>query len=171
MHEPKLVFPDYSHEEAMRRFVKELRDHDQKPLNGVGFFERYENDFESWIKKEKNMHLGIGVERGFVPGTTYFYMLDDEIIGCINIRHCLNGSLLREGGHIGYSIAPRYRRQGYATKMLQEALKFCRQWEIWPVLVTCDEDNIASRKTIEKCGGYYENKRENTLRYWIGEDL
>lgn len=170
MCEPKLVFPDYSHQEAMKHFVKDLRDYDQKPLNGVGFYESYENNYEGWIKKEKNMHLGIGVGRGLVPGTTYFYMLDKEIIGCINIRHCLNANLLRKGGHIGYSIAPQYRRQGYATKMLKEALKFCEQWEIWPVLVTCDEDNIASKKTIEKCGGCFENKCENTLRYWIGEE-
>ena len=137
------------------------------PRGGKGLI-----DFVSWIQKEKQMHLGIHMDEGLVPGTTFLYMLDDEIVGSINIRHCLNDYLKNIGGHIGYSIAPKYRRQGFATKMLQEALKFCKQWEIWPVLVTCDEDNMASKKTIEKCGGIFENKYSHegnvTLRYWIG---
>ena len=172
MHDAKLVFPDYCHQQAMETFVKELRNHDHEGLNGVGFYESYENDFVSWIQKEKQMHLGIHMDEGLVPGTTFLYMLDDEIVGSINIRHCLNDYLKNIGGHIGYSIAPKYRRQGFATKMLQEALKFCKQWEIWPVLVTCDEDNMDSKKTIEKCGGIFENKYSHegnvTLRYWIG---
>jgi predicted acetyltransferase len=58
--------------------------------------------------------------------------------------------------------------------MLQEALHFCKQWEIWPVLVTCLKGNIGSQKTIEKCGGvleneyYDENTKETILRFWIG---
>lgn len=168
MSEVKLVFPDYCHQKLMQEYVCNLREYDHKPLNGVGFYERYENDFAKWIQKEKKSHLGIELESGFVPGTTYLYMKDDEIIGSINIRHCLNDFLINEGGHIGYSVSPQYRRQGYATRMLKEALEICIYWEIWPVLVTCNEDNIGSRKTIEKCGGHFENKYKKTLRYWIG---
>lgn len=173
--EPKLVFPDYCHQKAMEEYARETRVIDSGPMQGVGFYEKYQSDFRKWIMKEKKMHLGIELEPGIVPGTTYFYMKDKEIIGCINIRHCLNDYLLNIGGHIGYSVAPKYRKQGYATRMLKEALIICRKWEIWPVLVTCNEKNIASRKTIEKCGGVLENKysheNEVTLRYWIkGEE-
>jgi predicted acetyltransferase len=35
------------------------------------------------------------------------------------------------------------------------------------VLVTCDTDNVASRKVIEANGGRYEDTRCNKLRYWI----
>lgn len=170
MSEPKLVFPDYCHQQAMEEYARESKRMDSGPLQGVGFYEKYQDDFENWVKKEKKMHLGIELEPGIVPGTTYFYIRDDEIIGCINIRHCLNDYLLDIGGHIGYSVAPKYRKQGYATQMLNEALAFCKKWEIWPVLVTCDEDNIGSRKTIEKCGGVFDNKYRDTLRYWIGEE-
>ncbi len=40
----------------------------------------------------------------------------------MNIRHRLNPELLRESGHIGYSVHPNKRRHGYATKQLQLAL-------------------------------------------------
>jgi predicted acetyltransferase len=35
------------------------------------------------------------------------------------------------------------------------------------VLVTCDVDNEASRRTIERNGGVYEDTREGKLRYWV----
>jgi predicted acetyltransferase len=35
------------------------------------------------------------------------------------------------------------------------------------VLVTCDTDNVASRKVIKANGGRYEDTRGNNLRYWI----
>src|SRR6478609_9460407 len=34
-------------------------------------------------------------------------------------------------------------------------------------LVTCDEDNVGSRGTIERCGGVYEDTRNGKLRFWI----
>jgi predicted acetyltransferase len=36
-----------------------------------------------------------------------------------------------------------------------------------PVLVTCDIDNEASRRTIEHNGGVYEDTREGKLRFWV----
>jgi predicted acetyltransferase len=35
------------------------------------------------------------------------------------------------------------------------------------VLVTCDEDNLASARTIERGGGVYEDTRNGKRRYWI----
>ena len=170
MIEPKWVFPDYCHQKALEEFVNEYHNYDQNPIPGIGFYEQCEGCFDEWIKKEKKMHLGIDIEPPFVPSTTYLYILDNEVIGCVNIRHCLSKKLMRRGGHIGYSVAPKFRKQGYATKMLEETLAFCKQWDIWPVLVTCDETNIAAIKSIEKCGGVFDNQFRNTLRYWIGEE-
>ena len=44
--------------------------------------------------------------------------------------------------------------------------------EINPVLITCDEDNIGSQKTIINNGGVLENEfidenGEKTLRFWV----
>ena len=35
------------------------------------------------------------------------------------------------------------------------------------VLVTCDEDNAASRAVIEGAGGAYEDSRVGKRRYWV----
>ena len=35
------------------------------------------------------------------------------------------------------------------------------------VLVTCDHDNVGSRKVIEACGGVFEDRRGVKLRYWV----
>ena len=32
------------------------------------------------VKKEKQNHLGINLDEGYVPGTTYFYIDTDQII-------------------------------------------------------------------------------------------
>lgn len=56
------------------------------------------------------------------------------------------------------------------------ALEFCRnELKLSRVLITCDDENIASRTVIEKNGGQLENIVENivdrgtvnTRRYWI----
>ena len=36
-----------------------------------------------------------------------------------------------------------------------------------PVLVTCDRDNIGSRRTIEANGGVLEDVRGVKMRFWV----
>jgi predicted acetyltransferase len=36
-----------------------------------------------------------------------------------------------------------------------------------PALVTCDLDNIGSRKVIEANGGVLEDQRAGKLRFWV----
>jgi DNA polymerase-3 subunit alpha (Gram-positive type) len=96
---------------------------------------------------------------------------NDKILGMCNVRHHLNDLLMNVGGHIGYSVHPEYRRKGIATFMLLEALKYCESLDMSKVLVTCLKSNEASRKTILKCGGIFEDLRyinnEEIERYWI----
>ena len=82
--------------------------------------------------------------------------------------------LARVGGHIGYVVVPELRRRGYATMMLRLALKIANEkLGIRRVLVTCDDDNIGSIRTIEKCGGVLEtiitgsDLETPKRRYWI----
>src|SRR5699024_3362662 len=92
----------------------------------------------------------------------------DQILGFLAIRHRLNRYLLELGGHIGYSVRPSARGRGIATAALEQALVEARELGIERVLVTCDEDNAASRRVIEKAGGHVEDVRENRRRYWFG---
>ena len=91
----------------------------------------------------------------------------DEYVGRITLRHELTEPLFEWGGHIGYVVRPSARRRGHASAALAGMLEVCRTLGIDPVLVTCDVDNDASRRTIERAGGRYEDTRAGKLRYWI----
>ena len=104
---------------------------------------------------------------GWVPCTTLWYVEHAEYLGRLAIRHRLTDLLRDSGGHIGYDVRPTARRRGYATAMLGEALPMARALGLDQVLVTCDTDNVASRKVIEANSGRYEDTRGNKLRYWI----
>lgn len=103
---------------------------------------------------------------------TYYWITDgdgadEEVVGFLALRHSLTAWLFEEGGHIGYSVRPSRRREGHATRALALAVRRAGELGIDPALVTCDEDNHASRRTIERCGGVYEDSRNGKRRYWI----
>jgi predicted acetyltransferase len=107
-----------------------------------------------------------------VPATFRFAFLGPRIVGRISIRHRLNAFLEREGGHIGYAVVPEFRRRGYATEMLGWAVEFGRTTlGLDRLLVTCDDDNVGSIRTIEKNGGVFEDivvaRGKALRRYWI----
>lgn len=91
----------------------------------------------------------------------------DDVIGFLHLRHRLNDFLLAQGGHIGYSIRPSYRRRGHASAALGLGLREAAALGIDTALVTCDNDNAASRRTIEVNGGVLEDERNGMLRFWI----
>lgn len=140
---------------------------------------KIENDPQSFLTdiltvKTSPVILPNGKEFERVPGSEFWYVDDLEFIGGINIRHRLNDTLLVTGGHIGYGIRPGLQGQGHATSMLQDALAFCRdKLNLDKILITADDDNMASIKVIEKNGGIMENKCASifdgnlTRRYWI----
>ncbi|MDY0404378.1 GNAT family N-acetyltransferase [Virgibacillus sp. 179-BFC.A HS] len=97
----------------------------------------------------------------------------DRVLAMVDIRHELGGNLYHVGGHIGYSVRPSERRKGYATRILAEALKKCKELGITRVLVTCNKDNnIGSAKTILNNGGvedeaFVEEDGNVVRRFWI----
>ncbi|MBR6051706.1 MAG: GNAT family N-acetyltransferase [Clostridia bacterium] len=66
--------------------------------------------------------------------------------------------MAQRGGHIGYGVRYSEWNRGYGTKMLALALDKAKEMHISPVLITCNDDNLASARVIEKNGFTLENK-------------
>ena len=104
---------------------------------------------------------------GWVPCTTLWWVEDEEFLARVTIRHELVGSLLTLGGHIGYWVRPSARRRHIGTRAFLACLPYAHELGIDPVLVTCDEDNLGSRRIIEAGGGRFENVIGIKRRYWV----
>lgn len=110
---------------------------------------------------------------GMVPSTRFWLIGDaNRYLGDVDVRHCLNAALGRYGGHIGYQIRPSQRRKGYGKLVCRLGILEARKLGIGDILITCDDDNIASCKVIEANGGRLQDRIDNsraalTRRYWI----
>ena len=130
--------------------------------------------FPRYLEVLAEKERGVNLPPDQVPETFLFAFAATRIVGRVAIRHSLNQFLERLGGHIGYVVVPEFRRRGYATTILRMALRIASdQLGIRRVLVTCDDGNIGSIRTIEKCGGILENivsgphVQTPKRRYWI----
>ncbi|GKX30756.1 acetyltransferase [Vallitalea longa] len=174
MNRIKLVVPTPHYKEAILDYRREFIENGDS-LDGTSGLKNTEI-FEEWYSALCDNSKEETVREGLVPDSTYMAISNDDgrLVGMISIRHRLNDFLLRHGGHIGYSVRKSERRQGYATEMLSLALTECAKLNIYKVLVTCDNDNIASAKTIMNNGGVLENEISDaegvSQRYWITLD-
>ncbi|HEY1833385.1 MAG TPA: GNAT family N-acetyltransferase [Solirubrobacteraceae bacterium] len=130
------------------------------------------DDWDAYVSSLARRRRGLDVPDGLVPASFLVADVDGVLVGRVSIRHELNEHLANVGGHIGYGVRPMCRGRGYATEMLRQALVIARAEGVGDVLVTCDEDNVASRTVIERLGGEFEDLRPEEgepvkRRYWI----
>lgn len=168
-----LVFPTEEYREQINEYLQEHIDNNEFELSGDGGLDKIQ-DFDKWLEKIKKDLSDETIENGRVPQTLFLGVRksDNKVIGTIQIRHRLNKSLLKNGGHIGDGIRPSERKKGYATELIRLALEECKKIGIDRVLMVCSKDNIGSRKSIIKNGGVLENELPDkdgkiNQRYWI----
>ncbi|USD68206.1 GNAT family N-acetyltransferase [Vibrio sp. SCSIO 43136] len=168
----RLIRPCKEYKNQFLRFYHDLLDNDPENAEFYsGAIRSYSRYIQSLIDEEAGKFL----KPEHVPCSHRWFINDlGEIVGVIRIRHNIDTPILKNVcGHIGYDVAPSYRRQGFGTLMLEHALQIANERNIQSALISADEDNIASRKVIEANGGkldkviYSHEFQSYVARYWV----
>lgn len=164
--------PEAFDREQVMAYRKEFLAIDSR-MDGTCALNEYD-DFDAWLANVRRYSSPETTPAGKVPSTQYLALDENEhLVGMVNLRHCLNDYLMEFGGHIGYSVRPADRKNGYAIQMLKLALDEAKALGIDRVRIACDRYNIASAKTIQANGGVLDGERYDpqdstlTQRYWI----
>ncbi|MGW2618881.1 GNAT family N-acetyltransferase [Streptomyces sp. NPDC001500] len=128
--------------------------------------------FASWVRRlRQQSDRSLPVGEGRVHATHWWIVDGETYLGAIDLRHYLNALLWEGGGHIGYSVRPSARRRGLASWALGTVLLKAPALGLDRVLLTCDDGNVGSMRTIESNGGVLEDVRRTETgakrRYWI----
>ena len=156
-----------------KSFLEGLKDWEGEDLTWYTFDWHQGMDFSQLLERLDKNQRGEDIPKNFVPSTMLYAFIGEQIVGRVSIRHELNEALKKRGGHIGYAVAPRFRKQGYAKEMLTQALSFCNSRGLSEVIITCSKDNIVSVKLIEGVNSQYiesffdEESGEVTNRYIV----
>lgn len=102
------------------------------------------------IKRANGEELPHG---GWVPEASFWIVDVNDVVGDVQIRPTLNERYQQFGGNIGYFVHPHHRGKGIATFALREGLRILQSLGVREPLVTCSDDNAASIRVIERCGG------------------
>lgn len=163
----RLVKPSKQYFDQIIELKKDFITNNEPRIQGSGSLDKYD-DLNEWLKSINEIEQGLNPK--LVPTTYYLILLDNEVVGTISMRHYLTKDLEEFGGHIGYSIKPSARRKGYAKESLRLLLDLYQD-KYDEILIMCEDDNIASNKTVLANGGVLINQIEkfglNINRYKV----
>ena len=92
-------------------------------------------------------------DKGWVPAYHFAILISEGIkVGVCDLRIGHNDKLYY-GGNIGYRVDEPYRGNHYAGKACLLLFNLARKHDLKYVIITCNPDNYASRKTCEYAGG------------------
>jgi len=76
-------------------------------------------------------------------------------IGRIDLRVGDTEMIVKYGGHIGYRVDERYRGRHFAARSIRLLIPLAKRHHLVPLWITCNPDNMASRRTCEIAGGVW----------------
>jgi tagatose 1,6-diphosphate aldolase len=92
--------------------------------------------------------------KGWVPYYVFHIMSarNGERAGEIQLRVGDTQHLSLYGGHVGYGVRPEHRGNHFAARALRLLLPLARRHGFSELWITCNPENIASRRTCELAG-------------------
>lgn len=76
-------------------------------------------------------------------------------IGQINLRIGSTPHVELYAGHIGYGVHSEHRGHHYAARSVKLLLPLARRQALDPIWITCDPENLASRRSLEIAGAEF----------------
>lgn len=153
-----LAEPDKKYQKSFENYALSY-----EKINDEHYFNKYKKALESFQDYLNDLSQGEVI-------TSTFWLIDkEEVVGVARIRH----QEVEYAGHIGYDISPNYRNMGYGFQILKLALEKAINIGIEEAILTCNIDNTASKKIIEKNNGkllgtiYDEEENEYLYKYSI----
>lgn len=127
--------------------------------------------FAAWLARLAEEEDPATAERTGRMRLVYRWIVEcDRVLGGIALRYGQDDFVL-SAGHIGYGVRPSARGHGVATWALGRMLYEARAAGLDRVLLVCEDDNLASAKTVERQGGVLEGVQDtehgSVRRYWI----
>lgn len=162
-----LVEPNKKYQKSFENYALAYR-----KINDEHYFNKYKKalrNFQDYLNDLHNYSNGNNLTKGEVITSTFWLIDKKEVVGVVRIRH----QEVECAGHIGYDISPDHRNNGYGFQILKLALIMAIKIGIEEVILTCNIDNIASKKIIEKNNGklletiFDEDENEYLYKYSI----
>jgi predicted acetyltransferase len=147
MKENFLVLPSKDYEKSFQEYAISYKD----TVDNY-YYEKYKKaieNFDEYLEELENHSNGVNVPKDSVRTTNYWLVDNNNVVGVVRVRH----EEIKGAGHIGYDISPRYRKKGYGTEILRQAITKAKEIGIEEPIVTCNIHNLASRRIIEKNHG------------------
>lgn len=162
-----LVEPNEKYQRSFENYVLAY-----EKIDDEHYFTKYKKaleNFQDYLKDLHNHSIGTDLLQGDVMTSTFWLIDKKEVVGVVRIRH----EEVECAGHIGYDISPDHRNKGYGFQILKLALERAINIGVEEVILTCNIDNTASKKIIEKNSGkllgtiFDEEENEYLHRYSI----
>ena len=121
------------------------------------------------------------------PPSYHFWMIQRQatalpVVGGIGLRLGTDTEIERVIGHVGYHVYPFARGHHFAERACRLLLPLARWHGLMPLWITCNPENLASRRTCERLGAklvdivpvppehqlYDRGEREKCRYRWFG---
>jgi len=88
-----------------------------------------------------------------VPAYRFDMIVGGVNAGSISLRVGSSAFIEQYAGHIGYGVEYEFRGHRYAARACRLLFPLARQHELTTLWITCNPENVASRRTCELIGG------------------